>query len=324
MLTFTVSILISAKYVYFSGTNSTTKQCVHSQSKLNWPSKIEHFIGRDQEINNLTNILESDIRILIIVGTPGVGKSTLAIHMANVMCSRGMNIHFADLYQVFSLSSVCEKILQGVTVTFQPKLSSIELVLLWVRSLDTNTLLILDNCDDILHDSASKDEFQILVKTIYEASASIRVLLTAKELTVFLGKFESIELMPLSTGSAVELLQKINPKLTIKERHEIADLVGNMPLALQIIGALLHLPMPPDASTIIYKLRKEPITLLSPEELPKLQQIRTSIHISYTYLTHECQICARLLANFPVSFSEQLLLIINLGRDQLSLILRGA
>ena len=103
MLTFAVAILIPylVKYVYFSGTNATTKQSIHSQSKLNWPSKIEHFIGRDQEISNLTNILESDIRIVIIVGTPGVGKSTLAIHMADVMSSKGMNIHFVDLYQVF-------------------------------------------------------------------------------------------------------------------------------------------------------------------------------------------------------------------------------
>ena len=298
MLIFAVSIL-------FSGTNLATKQCVHSQSKLNWPSKIEYFIGRDQEISNLTNILESDIRIVIIVGMPGVGKSTLAIHMANVMRSRGMNIHFVDLYQVFSLNSACEKILQRATATFQPRISLTELVLQWAGDLDAKTLLVLDNCDDILHDSASRDEFQYLVKNIFEASTSIKVLLTAKQLTVFLGRFVSIQLMPLSTGSAVELLQKINPKLKINERHEIAHLVGNMPLALQVIGALLHLPMPPDASTIIYKLRKEPIPLLSPEELPKTQQIRTSIHISYTYLTHECQICARFLANFPFPFSEK-------------------
>ena len=295
MLIFAVSIL-------FSGTNLATKQCIHSQSKLNWPNKIEYFIGRDQEISNLTNILESDIRIVIIVGMPGVGKSTLAIHMANVMSSRGMNIHFVDLYQVFNLNGVCEKILQRTDVTFQARPSTE--VLQWAGGLDVKTLLVLDNCDDILHDSASRKEFQILVKNIFEASTSIKVVLTAKELIVFLGKFESIQLMPLSTGSAVELLQKINPKLTINEMHKIADLVGNMPLALQVIGALLHLPMPPDASTIINKLRKEPIPLLSPEELPKIQQIRTSIHISYTYLTHECQIYARLLANFPFPFSE--------------------
>ena len=82
---------------------------------------------------------------------------------------------------------------------------------------------------------------------------------------------------------------------------EIARLVGNVPLALQVVGSLLK---DIDPSIIANDLRRDPIPALSPELLPSTERVFTSLNISYHYLSPEHQKCGRLLALFPGSFDE--------------------
>ena len=82
---------------------------------------------------------------------------------------------------------------------------------------------------------------------------------------------------------------------------EIASLVGNVPLALQVIGSLLK---DIDPSTIASDLRKDPIPALSPELLPSTEHVFISLNMSYHYLSPEHQKCRRLLVNFPGSFDD--------------------
>ena len=80
---------------------------------------------------------------------------------------------------------------------------------------------------------------------------------------------------------------------------EIAGLVGNVPLALQVVGSLLK---DIDPSIIANDLRRDPIP--APELLPSTERMYTSLNISYHYLSPEHQKCGRLLALFPGSFDE--------------------
>ena len=82
---------------------------------------------------------------------------------------------------------------------------------------------------------------------------------------------------------------------------EIASLVGNVPLALQVIGSLL---IDIYSSTIVSDLRKDPIPALSPELLPSTERVFTSLNISYHYLSPEHQKCGRLLAFFQVLLTK--------------------
>ena len=82
---------------------------------------------------------------------------------------------------------------------------------------------------------------------------------------------------------------------------EVAELVANVPLALQVVGSLLK---DIDPSIIANDLRRDPIPVLSPELLPSTERVYTSLSISYHYLSPEHQKCGRLLANFPGSFDR--------------------
>ena len=54
----------------------------------------EVFIGRDSEVKELTGWIENST-IISIVGSPGFGKSTLAIHVGHVVTEKGgVAVHY--------------------------------------------------------------------------------------------------------------------------------------------------------------------------------------------------------------------------------------
>ena len=126
-------------------------------------------------------------------------------------------------------------------------------------------------------------------------------MLSAKQMTSFTRSFRNFTLRELSTESAANVLQKLSNSLNRTMALEVAGLVGNLPLALQVVGSLLK---DIDPSIIANDLRRDPIPALSPELLPSTECVYTSLNISYHYLSPEHQKCGRLLANFPGSFDR--------------------
>ena len=65
------------------------------------PNDLPHlpgpFVGRDEDVNNVTNILfsaHSVVQMVNIVGLPAVVKSTLAIHIGYEMASRVVAVRY--------------------------------------------------------------------------------------------------------------------------------------------------------------------------------------------------------------------------------------
>jgi hypothetical protein len=65
------------------GTLHTLPDFLQFTTKGIQPSLINPFIGRDEEIKSIKNLLESN-DLLILTGTAGVGKSKLAVHIAEL------------------------------------------------------------------------------------------------------------------------------------------------------------------------------------------------------------------------------------------------
>ena len=256
----------------------------------------EVFVGRETEIEELTDWIRN-CTIVSIVGSPGVGKSTLAIHVGHVITEKGgVAVHYVDLYEVQDMTTLNEKL---TFLVLGEKRQSTDYLLMWASKLKVPTLFIFDNCDELLH--KNKDAFQNLMKNLVRQSQFLKVMLTAKQMTSFLDSFKNVTLRELSSESSASVLQKLNNGLNRTMALEIASLVGNVPLALQVVGSLLkHV----DPSTIANDLRRNPIPALSPELLPSTERMFTRLNISYHYLSPEHQKCGRMLALFPGSFDE--------------------
>ena len=83
----------------------------HSKSL---PYSIEAFIGREKEMKEVMELVDSDnskLRIVSIVGPPGIGKSTLAIHVGHDMVAQGVVVYHVDMVEVSSMQSLAEKVL---------------------------------------------------------------------------------------------------------------------------------------------------------------------------------------------------------------------
>ena len=270
------------------------------------PYSIEAFIGRENEMKEVMELVDFDnskLRIVSIVGPPGIGKSTLAIHVGHDMVAQGVVVYHVDMVEVSSMQSLAEKVLDCDETLVSTKNVTIDRLIKWARDLHHRTLLILDNCDDILH--RQKETLQKMVKRLLGSSNELKIMMTSRQRAMQLSQFKMYALRELSVEASCNLLRIVTRQLNSTLCESIANLTGNVPLALQVVGALLNQPDPPDPMTIIHNLEKQLISTLSPEELLPEERVNASISLSYQYLDEKLQKFGRYFANFPGSFSKE-------------------
>ena len=68
------------------------------------------FVGRETEIEELTDWIGNST-IVSIVGSPGFGKSTLAIHVGHMITEKGgVAVYYIDLYEVQDMTTLNQKL----------------------------------------------------------------------------------------------------------------------------------------------------------------------------------------------------------------------
>ena len=302
----TLLLLVLGMYFGQSMILDAWESLIISQSRT-LPYISGTFVGRKTELNDILQLLDfdqSDTRVVSIDGPPGFGKSTLAIKVGHQMVRKGTNVLYINMLEVSTMQVLAEKVCKGADIVIR-KVVKIERMFRWARDLNYNTLLILDNCDDILQ--THKDDFQQVIQTLVETSPIIKVLMTSRHKATLLDdSYDRYSLHELSHHSACQLLEATvkGNKLDSDTRGVIANLTGNVPLALRVIGSLLNQPVPPRPETIIKELMQKPIQALSPEELPEHHQVFASIYLSYKHLHLYDKLCGQFLAYFPGSFDK--------------------
>ena len=199
---------------------------------------------------------------------------------------------------------MAEKILQRESTHSDMTNVTFDHLLSWSGRRSWRTLVIFDNCDELLNNQS--DQFIDAIEKFVRQSNIIKVLVTSREESLFVETSRAVKVDSLSTDEACDLLDQKTPGLlNMNEKIAIANLTGRVPLALQIVGSLLNKRLnPPTPSTIIEELRCQPIPTLSPSGLNRKMQINASISVSYNYLEPRLKKIARYLANFPGSFTK--------------------
>ena len=279
----------------------------HYSKKL--PCLESIFVGRDSEILQLMDLLSFhknySTRIVGIFGGPGLGKSTLAIEVGHKILSRSMNdkvdVEYYDLSEISFVPYLLHRIL-GDGVNSTDHLGMIEELKCWAENTITYKLLLFDGCDKLFSGN-QKSELQRILSLILKHSSNIKILFTSRHRISFIGQFKSLDLEELKQEHAINLLQRLSSKLSKDDATKIAESVGSVPLALQIVGALLETNLV-SLSTILSEIIDHPLETLTSDLLPIKSQVVTSIRLSYDNLDEHSQTCARFLANFPGSFSK--------------------
>ena len=76
-----------------------TRMAANQEGEHNLPWFPPPFIGRDENVSHITNMLLLDPRIcgVHITGAPAIGKSHLAVHVGYELVGHGVNIRYIDV-----------------------------------------------------------------------------------------------------------------------------------------------------------------------------------------------------------------------------------
>ena len=266
---------------------------------------IDRFVGREEDIRNITGYLDfanSDVQVVHIVGPPGFGKSTLAIKIGDIFVRKGLYVHYVDVRTVSDMDTLAEKAMFSIVESVNKKVTFDRLEK-WVRKQYSNTLIILDNCDELLE--KNKGEFLEGIKSLlaFSRRLSVRYLLTSQKWVADIGNFRLHPIYNLSFEASIQLLGRLAPSLTNEQKMKIATLTGNVPLALKVVGAIFNFPDAPVVEEVIQGLEDNPVSTLSPSKLHSTVEV--SIGVAYSYLTSNLQQLCINLSHFPGSFNVQ-------------------
>jgi shikimate kinase / 3-dehydroquinate synthase len=210
-----------------------------SLAKINIiPTPIQDFVGREREINSLVeslNPINNDPalygKVAVVYGKPGIGKSELAWAVSRRLCSIYSDAQLTVKIRLTREGSrtvqyTLETIIHTIDPLAQLSDNLEELRKLYVSLLEGKKIfIILDlvNCEDTFHWLIPPPMCALLLVT--EQSFNFP--------TAF-----RLELAPLSSSDAEQLIQKICPRIN-SEAVALAQLCHHIPLALRMSASLL-------------------------------------------------------------------------------------
>lgn len=137
------------------------------------PSGVTSFVGRRDAVASLKRAL-SESRLVTLTGVGGVGKTRLALHVAQAL-RRGFadGVHLVELGNLHDPSLVPDASAAALHLRDQSARSSQEALAAYLS--DKHALILLDNCEHVV------DACGDLIATLLAAAPGLRVLATSRE-----------------------------------------------------------------------------------------------------------------------------------------------
>ncbi|MCI0521514.1 MAG: diguanylate cyclase [Chloroflexi bacterium] len=140
----------------------------------NLPAYLTSFVGREQDVEELEGYLESsDCRLIGIIGMAGVGKTRLALQVAERQIHRFPDgVWFTPLEGVYTAQAMAASIAQAIDLPFDENGDAAGQLARLLRSF--KALIVLDNFEQLL------GETRFLVEILQQAPG-VKFLLTSRE-----------------------------------------------------------------------------------------------------------------------------------------------
>ncbi len=139
----------------------------------NLPLALTSFVGRGHELDQLVD-LQSRSRLLALVGPGGVGKTRLAIQLANhVQGKFADGVWLVELAPIIDGDLVPQAVAAALGVPEQADRALIATLTDHLR--DRETLLVLDNCEHVIEAAAR------LAETLVRACPRLNLVITSRE-----------------------------------------------------------------------------------------------------------------------------------------------
>jgi predicted ATPase/class 3 adenylate cyclase/Tfp pilus assembly protein PilF len=272
------------------------------EAKLNnLPLQPTPLVGREREIEEITERLRSDqVRLLTLTGPGGTGKTRLALQAAaDLLEEFDDGVFFVALAAITVPALVAPTVARTLGLTERGAQPPEELLNGYLR--DSQMLLLLDNFEQVLESAPLLDE-------LLSWAPNLKILVTSRTPLRLYGEHEFpvpplslpdpsslATLESLTRYEAVRLFAErakaVNPNFSLTQENipavaEICARLDGLPLAIELAGARVRM-LPPQA--LLRRLSNR-LELLKggPRDLPARQQtLRATIDWSYDLLSEE-------------------------------------
>ena len=286
------------------------------------PSVVPNFTGRQCECEEIIGHVSSEsIRLVSIWGTPGFGKTSVAIAVGHALQSQGKPVYWVSLRGVRSKADLASKfvsLLRQLNTVKQPsdqRLSIDEEVCQLFSSVSNPSAFILDNFDDLLESGSpnAKEEVMQLLEEILRRNQMVTFVVTTRESLEYMDLHfqghKGLRIRPLDETSAMTLVSEFLPNASIADCTQIAQICGQVPLAVKLMCSLISedsaQPRQIIDDLMMSSAENRIIEMLNNPDYPTRHRIQLLFDSSFKKLTIQEKDALISLSILPESFSTE-------------------
>lgn len=270
----------------------------------NIPATVTSLIARENEITEIQAYLQKeDIRLLTLIGPPGIGKTRLGIETARTLLPNFTSgVYFVALAPLENSSLLAATIAQTLGFVGMRNITAEEQLKDGIA--DKEMLIVLDNCEHLI------EEVTELASFLLSACSRLKILATSRESLRIHGEW----LYPVPAFDLPDVVSTINIKtasnypaltlfaeraravrpdfaLTPQNIQTVASIcaqLDGLPLVIELIAARMRLMSP---QTLLERMNEQFILSTNGMRSPSARQktLNNSIGWSYNLLSKEEQ-----------------------------------
>ena len=287
-------------------------------ARSNLPATTTSLIGREKEITEIGEYLaKEDIRLVTLLGPPGIGKTRLSIEAARtVLPDFPDGVFFVALALLDDPNLIVSAVVQALGFMEAGKLPADKQLEVGIG--EKQMLIVLDNCEHLIEGVAS------LASVLLSACSRLKILATSRESARILGEWlypvpafavpeesASIDTETASTFPALMLFAEraraVRPDFALdKENIKIVSAIcaqlDGLPLAIELIAARMRFMSP---ETLLERLSGQFVLTADGMRAASTRQktLKNAIEWSYNLLSTEEQKLFAYLCVFSGSFA---------------------
>ena len=212
------------------------------------PPMVPNFTGRQSECHEIAcHVTSESTRLVSIWGSPGFGKTSVAIAVGHDLRSEGLPVCWLSLRELKSKADLASKLLSFIEPSVRnhhPSFSHLCLddqLCLLLSKFSERTVFILDNADNLLEDgepSVKKEVIGLLKEILRRSKATIFAVTTRESLdflNVDLQGHQSVRIRPFNEDSAKTLVKALLPEASPTDCTRILQICGLVPFAIRLM-----------------------------------------------------------------------------------------
>jgi tetratricopeptide (TPR) repeat protein len=264
------------------------------------PDKLPMFTAREAEIQKVITFLKDEGKAVVSLhGGPGFGKTAIAIEVSHQLSEDdNILVVFSQLTTATTVDEMMRRLCLDVGVNHEddPKPS----LIFCLKNIKKKVILVMDDIDNLLEEKTRPRLYDFI--RLLRKNSNCQIVTTSRscylipELSI-----GNVDVEEMDINACLELLKKQCPHQDDTFLRRLAELCGNIPLAMCIAGSQVDDFKDPDE--LLQHLEKQPLKTL---ECSKSNQfVHRAIDSSFKILTDEQKKDFVRLAVFEESLSEE-------------------